>query len=60
MYRAIPVHGNQLSELLTTANGLDGQLVLAALRDKLPGINDTFLEENTILELSQDDKIFGL
>lgn len=54
------IHGNQLSELLTTANGLDGQLVLAAIRDKLPGINETFLEENTILELSQDDKLFGL
>jgi uncharacterized protein YydD (DUF2326 family) len=54
------VHGNQLSELLTTANGLDGQLVLAAIRDKLPGINETFLEENTILELAQDDKLFRL
>jgi uncharacterized protein YydD (DUF2326 family) len=54
------VHGNQLSELLTTANSLDGQLVLAAIRDKLPGVSETFLEENTILELSQDDKLFQL
>jgi uncharacterized protein YydD (DUF2326 family) len=54
------VHGNQLSELLTTANGLDGQLILAAIRDKLPGISATFLEENTILELAQDDKLFRL
>lgn len=54
------VHGNQLSELLTTANALGGQLVLAAIRDKLPGISETFLEENTILELSQDDKLFKL
>ena len=54
------IHGNQLSELLTMANALDGQLVLAAIRDKLPGINDTFLEENTILELAQDDKLFKL
>ncbi|HVY06235.1 MAG TPA: hypothetical protein VHB46_09685 [Burkholderiales bacterium] len=54
------IHGNQLSELLTTANALDGQLVLAALRDKLPGISETFLEENTILELSQRDKLFGI
>jgi uncharacterized protein YydD (DUF2326 family) len=54
------VHGNQLSELLTTANGLDGQLVLAAIRDKLPGIRETFLEENTVLELAQDDKLFRL
>lgn len=54
------VHGNQLTELLTTANALDGQLVLAAIRDKLPGISATFLEENTILKLSQDDKLFGM
>jgi uncharacterized protein YydD (DUF2326 family) len=54
------IHGNQLSELLTTANALDGQLVLAAIRDKLPGISETFLEENTILELAQDDKLFRL
>jgi len=54
------VHGNQLSELLMAANALDGQLVLSALRDKLPGISATFLEENTILELSQDDKLFGV
>lgn len=52
------IHGNQLAELLTTANALDGQLVLAAIRDKLPGISDTFLAENTILELAQDDKLF--
>ena len=54
------VHGNQLSQLLTTANSLDGQLVLAAIRDKLPGISETFLEENTVLELSQDDKLFRM
>ena len=54
------IHGNQLAELLTTANALDGQLVLAAIRDKLPGISATFLEKNTILKLSQDDKLFGM
>lgn len=54
------IHGNQLSELLMTANALDGQLVLAAIRDKLPGISETFLDENTILELAQDDKLFRL
>jgi uncharacterized protein YydD (DUF2326 family) len=54
------IHGNQLSALLTTANALDGQMVLAAIRDKLPGISDTFLEKNTILELSQNDKLFKL
>lgn len=54
------IHGNQLRQLLTTANSMDGQLILAAIRDKLPGISDTFLDENTIVELSQDDKLFGV
>ncbi|UPG89505.1 DUF2326 domain-containing protein [Luteibacter aegosomaticola] len=54
------IHGNQLSELLTAANSLEGQLILAAISDKLPGISETFLKENTILQLSQDDKLFRL
>lgn len=52
------IHGNQLSSLLRTANALDGQFVLATLRDKLPIMPGKFIEENTILELSQDDKLF--
>jgi uncharacterized protein YydD (DUF2326 family) len=54
------IHGNQLSALLTAANQLDGQLVVATLRDKLPTMPDEFLEKNTILELAQDDKLFRL
>ena len=54
------IHGNQLSALLTAANQLNGQLVLATLRDKLPTMPDEFLEKNTILELAQDDKLFHL
>ena len=54
------IHGNQLAALLTAANQVDGQLVLATLRDKLPKMPDKFIEENTILEMSQDDKLFGL
>ena len=36
------------------------QLVVAAIRDKLPDISDDFLKQNTVVELSQDDKLFGL
>ena len=54
------IHGNQLAALLTAANQVDGQLVLATLRDKLPKMPDKFIEENTILEMSQVDKLFGL
>lgn len=54
------IHGNQLLSLLNTANEMYGQLILAVIRDKLPDISPEFLVQNTILELSQDDKLFGL
>lgn len=54
------IHGNQLEELLNTANEMDGQLILAAIRDKLPEMGPAFFEENTVVALSQDDKLFGL
>jgi len=54
------IHGNQLSALLVAADQLNGQLVVATLRDKLPPMPDGFLERNTVLELAQDDKLFQL
>lgn len=54
------IHGNQLAALLTEANQPNGQLVLATLRDKLPAMPDSFLQDNTVLELSQDDKLFKI
>jgi hypothetical protein len=52
------VHANQLTELLSIANGIEGQLILATLRDKLPAMPDGFISENTVLELSEVDKFF--
>jgi uncharacterized protein YydD (DUF2326 family) len=54
------IHGNQLSALLVEANKADGQLILATLRDKLPSMPKEFLDQNTVLELSYDDKLFHL
>lgn len=54
------IHGNQLLALLNEANKIDGQLILATLRDKLPAMPDNFFKTNTILELSDDDKLFHL
>ena len=54
------IHDNQLLALLNTANEMNGQLIVAAIRDKLPNISTDLLKENTIVELSQDDKLFGL
>jgi uncharacterized protein YydD (DUF2326 family) len=54
------IHGNQLAALLQIAATLNGQLIVATLRDKLPAMQKTFISDNTVLELSQDDKLFGL
>jgi uncharacterized protein YydD (DUF2326 family) len=54
------IHANQLSALLVEASHLEGQLILATLRDKLPPMPGKFIEENTVLSLAQDDKLFHL
>lgn len=54
------IHGNQLSALLAAANASHGQLILATLRDKLPSIENNFIKENTIIELSHEDKFFRI
>jgi predicted nuclease with TOPRIM domain len=54
------IHGNQLAALLSTAESLKGQLILATLRDKLPVMGDGMIPKNTILELDQNDKLFRL
>jgi uncharacterized protein YydD (DUF2326 family) len=54
------IHGNQLTALLNTAATMEGQLIVATLRDKLPVMPDEFIAANTVLELSHDDKLFRL
>jgi uncharacterized protein YydD (DUF2326 family) len=52
------IHHNQLTSLLLEAAQSDGQFVIATLRGKLPELDDEFIKENTIIELSQNDKLF--
>jgi hypothetical protein len=54
------IHSNQMLALLTEANKLDGQLILATLREKLPPLTPTFLTQNTVLQLGHDDKFFRI
>lgn len=54
------IHGNQLSELLVLATKSSGQFVLATLRDKLPKDILEIAQENVILELSQEEKLFRI
>jgi uncharacterized protein YydD (DUF2326 family) len=52
------IHDNQLRALLETISNTGGQLVIATLRGKLPDLPEGFLATNTIVELSQQDKLF--
>lgn len=53
---------NQIKTLFDIATTLDGQYVVSLIHDRLSPIAPTkeFLEKNTILWLSQDDKFFKL
>jgi uncharacterized protein YydD (DUF2326 family) len=54
------IHGNQQVALLQNALHLEGQLIISTLRDKLPDMPADFIEGHTILQLSQDDRLFRL
>lgn len=51
---------NQLTSLIGIANNMDGQYIVSVLRDKFESSPElvSLLEENKVLELSQDDKLF--
>ncbi len=52
------IHDNQLIILLEEVAKSSGQLVIATLRGKLPNLKEKFVIEHTIVELSQQDKLF--
>lgn len=54
------VFENQLETLFEVANSLNGQFVVAVLSDKLKKIDPEQIQQNCILRLSQDDKLFRL
>ncbi len=54
------IHSNQLVSLLSIADKIDGQFIVATLRDKLPTVSSEFIIANTVLELSSDDKLFRM
>jgi len=51
---------NQLMIINELANAIDGQYIVAVLRDKFSGDIEqmNIIEDNKIIELSQDDKLF--
>ncbi|MDA5562610.1 DUF2326 domain-containing protein [Cobetia sp. MMG027] len=52
---------NQVHDIFKTADKLDGQYIIALMRDKIAGQKFSgYLEESTILELSENDKFFKI
>jgi uncharacterized protein YydD (DUF2326 family) len=54
------IHINQLETLFEIANTINGQYIVAILRDKISKFGEDFIQKNTILKLSQTDKLFKI
>ena len=54
------IHVNQISKLFEIASGINGQYILAILKDKLENVDQDFINKSVVLELGEDDKFFRL
>ena len=54
------MHIHQIKTSFDIASEIDGQYVVAILRDRISELDSKFIEENTILKLSQNDKFFRI
>jgi len=54
------IHVNQISKLFEIVSGINGQYILAILKDKLENVDQEFIDKNVVLELGEDDKFFRL
>lgn len=54
------IHVNQISKLFEIASGINGQYILAILKDKLENVDQDFIDNSVVLELGEDDKFFRL
>lgn len=52
------IHQNQIKTLFNIASKIDGQYIIAILKDKLASIDEQTIATSTILELSENDKFF--
>lgn len=52
------VHENQISTLFRIAGDIDGQYIIAILRDRVEFLGDEFISANTILSLDEHHKFF--
>jgi uncharacterized protein YydD (DUF2326 family) len=54
------IHVNQLKTMFEIANGINGQYIVAILKDKIEGFDMSLVESNTILTLAENDKFLKL
>lgn len=54
------IHVNQISKLFEIASEINGQYILAILKDKLENVDLDFIDKSVVLELGEDDKFFRL
>lgn len=54
------IHVNQISKLFEIASGINGQYILAILKDKLENVDQNFIDKSVVLELGENDKFFRL
>ncbi len=54
------IHANQIKTLFDIASSINGQYILAILKDKLSSVDPDFVEQKKVLELSENDKFFKI
>ncbi|EES6292709.1 TPA: DUF2326 domain-containing protein [Escherichia coli] len=54
------IHVNQINKLFEIASGINGQYILAILKDKLENVDQDFINKSVVLELGEGDKFFRL
>lgn len=52
------IHQNQIKALFDIAANIDGQYIIAILKDKLASVDRKTIDKSTIIELSENDKFF--
>ncbi|WP_337015732.1 DUF2326 domain-containing protein [Pantoea agglomerans] len=52
------IHQNQIKALFDIAANIDGQYIIAILKDKLASVDSKTIDKSTIIELSENDKFF--
>lgn len=53
------VHKNQLQIIFSIADSIPGQFVVSVLKERISFLGESYIQERSILELSEDNKFFS-